>query len=119
MVLCSCSNVAIIKTSWTDQNLERRFSCCPNVGSDCGTFRWIDPPMCQRSIEIILGLLRARNTLEEDIEEYLQMYREQQELVVQLRIYWVISGSRMVVNVTIGEVEAVFGVCVEDKELSV
>ena len=43
--------------------------------------------MCQRPVEIIPMLLRARNALEEDIEEYAQMYREQQELVVQLRIY--------------------------------
>ncbi|GJZ60141.1 hypothetical protein Tco_0615957 [Tanacetum coccineum] len=27
--------------------------------------RWYDPPMCQRSVQIILGLLRSRNELEE------------------------------------------------------
>ncbi|PWA59844.1 zinc finger, GRF-type [Artemisia annua] len=70
MVLCGFSNVATIKTSLTDRNPGRRFFCCPNVCSNCRTFRWIDPPMCQRAMEIIPGLLRARNALEEDIEEY-------------------------------------------------
>ncbi|GJW47681.1 lysine histidine transporter 1-like protein [Tanacetum coccineum] len=28
-------------------------------------FRWYDPPMCQRSVQIIPGLLRSRNELEE------------------------------------------------------
>ncbi|PWA44743.1 zinc finger, GRF-type [Artemisia annua] len=83
MMLCRCGNVAIIKTSWTDRNPGRRFFWCPNVmiwGSDCGTFGWIDPPMCQRAIEIIPGLLRARNALEENIKEYVQMFREQREI---------------------------------------
>ncbi|PWA65658.1 zinc finger, GRF-type [Artemisia annua] len=82
MVLCGCSNVAIIKTSWTDRDPGRWFFYCPNVGSECGTFGWIDPPMGKRAIKIIPSLLRARNALEEDIEEYVEMYREQQELMV-------------------------------------
>ncbi|PWA66888.1 zinc finger, GRF-type [Artemisia annua] len=86
IVLCGCGNVDITKTSWTDRIPGRRFFCCPNSGSDCGTFGWIDPPMCQRDIEIILGLLKDKNALEEDIEEYVQMLRDERELVMKLRI---------------------------------
>ncbi|PWA53809.1 zinc finger, GRF-type [Artemisia annua] len=82
MVLCPCGLQCVVRTSWTNRNPGRRFYSCPTYGSDCGTFGWIDPPMGKRAIEIIPRLLRARNALEEDIEEYVEMYREQQELVV-------------------------------------
>ncbi|GJR19132.1 hypothetical protein Tco_0967659 [Tanacetum coccineum] len=35
------------------------------LGTDCGFFDWFDPPMCARSTQIIPGLLRSRNLLEE------------------------------------------------------
>lgn len=34
-------------------------------GSNCRWIDWYDPPMCNRSLEIIPGLLRSRNTLEQ------------------------------------------------------
>ncbi|GKA80291.1 hypothetical protein Tco_0786887 [Tanacetum coccineum] len=38
------------------------WTCCRWIG-------WVDPPMCPRSIQIIPGLLRARNRHEASIQE--------------------------------------------------
>ncbi|GJW40763.1 hypothetical protein Tco_0066608 [Tanacetum coccineum] len=47
-------------------NPGRRFYGCPTLSPTCVNFlRWYDPPMCQRSVQIIPGLLRSRNELEE------------------------------------------------------
>ncbi|GKE35250.1 RNA-directed DNA polymerase, eukaryota, partial [Tanacetum coccineum] len=35
--------------------------------TDCGFFRWIDPPMCARSVQIIPGLLRSMNDHQERV----------------------------------------------------
>nr|KAJ0191629.1 hypothetical protein LSAT_V11C800421560 [Lactuca sativa] len=61
MVLCFCGNDVVVRTSWTSRNLGRRFYAHPKMGSRCGFLGWIDPPMCQRSIAIIPGLLRTIN----------------------------------------------------------
>nr|GEU76540.1 putative nucleotidyltransferase, ribonuclease H [Tanacetum cinerariifolium] len=48
-----------------DEELQigRRFYDCPTLSPTCVNFlRWYDPPMCQRSVQIIPGLLRARAT---------------------------------------------------------
>ncbi|GJZ42116.1 hypothetical protein Tco_0589002 [Tanacetum coccineum] len=47
MVCCSCDLKAVIRTSWNNQNHDRRFYGCPTL--------------------IILGLLRSRSELEEII----------------------------------------------------
>ncbi|GJR07020.1 retrovirus-related pol polyprotein from transposon TNT 1-94 [Tanacetum coccineum] len=66
MVRCACGLEAVIRTSWTNQNPGRRFYGCPTLSPTCVNFlRWYDPPMCQMSVQIILGLLRSRNELEE------------------------------------------------------
>nr|GEU66310.1 hypothetical protein [Tanacetum cinerariifolium] len=53
-------------TSWTNRNPGRHFYGCPTLSPTCVDFlRWYDPPMYQRSVQIILGLLRSRNELEE------------------------------------------------------
>ncbi|GKE11700.1 zinc finger, GRF-type containing protein [Tanacetum coccineum] len=63
---CACGLEAVIRTSWTNRNLGRHFYCCPTLSPTCVNFlRWYDPPMCQRSFQIILGLLRSLNELEE------------------------------------------------------
>ncbi|GJY43025.1 zinc finger, GRF-type containing protein [Tanacetum coccineum] len=69
MVFCSCGRLAVIKTSWTDGHPGRRFYACPIQGPCCRWIDWVDPPMCPRSIQIIPGLLRARNRHEASIQE--------------------------------------------------
>ncbi|GJV97598.1 zinc finger, GRF-type containing protein [Tanacetum coccineum] len=93
MVRCACGLEVVIRTSWTNRNPCRRFYGCPTLSPTCVNFlRWYDPPMCQRSIQIIRGLLRSRNELEEIIamveekrrkfvhlEELMQTQREAQQ----------------------------------------
>ncbi|CAI9291707.1 unnamed protein product [Lactuca saligna] len=67
MVLCFCGNVAVVRTSWTSRNPGRRFYACPKMGSKCGFVGWFDPPMCQRLIVIIPGLLRTMNRYEVEV----------------------------------------------------
>ncbi|GJR67235.1 hypothetical protein Tco_0013300 [Tanacetum coccineum] len=65
-VRCACGLEAVIRTSWTNQNPSRRFYGYPTLRPACVNFlMWYDPPMCQRSVQIIPGLLRSRNELEE------------------------------------------------------
>ncbi|GJT26634.1 zinc finger, GRF-type containing protein [Tanacetum coccineum] len=66
MVRCACGLEAVIRTSWTNRNPGRRFYGCLTLSPTCVNFlRWYDPPMCQRSVQIVPGLLRSRNELEE------------------------------------------------------
>ncbi|GJS75718.1 hypothetical protein Tco_0725599 [Tanacetum coccineum] len=63
---CACVLKAVIRTSWTNRNPCRHFYGCPTLSPTYVNFlRWYDPPMCQRSVQIIPGLLRSRNELEE------------------------------------------------------
>ena len=39
-----------------------------NKNLKCGFFEWLDPPMCSRSKQIIPGLLKKINRLENDTE---------------------------------------------------
>ncbi|KAK9049241.1 hypothetical protein SSX86_031792 [Deinandra increscens subsp. villosa] len=64
MVLCSCGSATEITTSWTAANPGRRFYCCTKQGVNCGFVAWVDPPMCNRAVAIIPGLLRSMNKLE-------------------------------------------------------
>ncbi|GKA18899.1 hypothetical protein Tco_0698814 [Tanacetum coccineum] len=66
MVRCSCGFQAVIRTPWTNRNPGRRFYGRPTFSPTYINFlRWLDPPMCQMSVEIIHGLLRSCNELEE------------------------------------------------------
>ncbi|KAL8237482.1 hypothetical protein R6Q59_018563 [Mikania micrantha] len=64
MVFCWFGKQAMLTTSWTSRNPGRRFYGCPEKGSNCKFVGWHDPEMCQRSLEIISGLLRSKNELE-------------------------------------------------------
>ncbi|GJW08034.1 ALP1-like protein [Tanacetum coccineum] len=55
---------SIVRTSWTNTNLGRRFYC-----ERCGIIDWYDPEMCPRSIVIIPGLLRSMNALQATVSE--------------------------------------------------
>ncbi|GJV82861.1 zinc finger, GRF-type containing protein [Tanacetum coccineum] len=86
---CTCGLEAVIRTSWTNQNPGRRFYGCPKLSPTCVNFlRWYDPPMCQRSVQIILGLLRSRN----ELEEILAMVEEKRRKLLKfLIISWVMG----------------------------
>ncbi|GKC61195.1 hypothetical protein Tco_1088793, partial [Tanacetum coccineum] len=49
---------------------------------------WYDPPMCQRSVQIIPGLLRSRNELEEILAT---VEEKQSKLLKFLIISWVMG----------------------------
>ncbi|KAK4438911.1 hypothetical protein Salat_0225700 [Sesamum alatum] len=62
MRTCTCGREVVVRTSWTTMNPGRRFRGCPgDAGKYCGTFQWVDPPMCRRSLEVIPGLLNRIN----------------------------------------------------------
>ncbi|XP_027171459.1 uncharacterized protein LOC113776817 [Coffea eugenioides] len=67
---CSCGLTAMVKTSWTNWNPARRFVVC-TLGEDegCGFWEWYDPTMCERSTQVIPGLLRRMNRMESNMEE--------------------------------------------------
>ncbi|GJX46946.1 putative ribonuclease H-like domain-containing protein [Tanacetum coccineum] len=94
MVRCSCGLEAVIRTSWTNRNPGRRFYGCPTLSPTCVNFiRWFDPPMCQRFVQIIPGLLRSRN----ELEEILAMVEEKRlKLMKCLIISWVVTGYGVV-----------------------
>ncbi|KAL0398913.1 UNVERIFIED_CONTAM: hypothetical protein Sradi_2234600 [Sesamum radiatum] len=67
-VECYCGRRAVIRTSWTDMNLGRRFSSCRDYNrGGCRFFSWEDPPMCRRAQAVIPGLLRKKNEMELEI----------------------------------------------------
>ncbi|GJT04335.1 zinc finger, GRF-type containing protein [Tanacetum coccineum] len=87
MVRYTCGLEAVIRTSWTNRNPGRRFYGCPTLSLTCVNFlRWYDPPMCQRSVQIILGLLRSRNELEEIVA---MIEEKRHKLLKFLIISWV------------------------------
>ncbi|KAL0431271.1 UNVERIFIED_CONTAM: hypothetical protein Sradi_0753100 [Sesamum radiatum] len=68
--VCNCGLQVVIRTAWTTANPGKRFCGCPGTnGSYCRTFAWVDPPMCQRSKEVIPGLLKRLSRSDALIEE--------------------------------------------------
>ncbi|GJT37239.1 zinc finger, GRF-type containing protein [Tanacetum coccineum] len=94
MVRCACGLEAVTRTSWTNRNPGRRFYGCPTLSPTYVNFlRWFDPPMCQRSVQIIPGLLRSRN----ELEEILAMIEEKRRKLLKfLIISWVVMGYGIV-----------------------
>ncbi|GKA11326.1 hypothetical protein Tco_0690759 [Tanacetum coccineum] len=88
MAFCSCGRQAVIKTSWSDGHPGRRFYGCIKQGPCCRWIGWVDPPMCPRSIQIIPGLLRARNRHEASIQE---LTNEVAKLKKYLKISWFVE----------------------------
>ncbi|GJR17590.1 zinc finger, GRF-type containing protein [Tanacetum coccineum] len=94
MVRCACGLEAVIRTSWTNRNPSRRFYGCPTLSPTCVNFlRWFDPPMRQRSVQIIPGLLRSCN----EPEEILAMVEEKRRKLLKFFIIsWVVMGYGIV-----------------------
>ncbi|GJS32359.1 hypothetical protein Tco_0530741 [Tanacetum coccineum] len=83
MVVYTCGEDAVVRTSWTNRNL----GSCPFLG-------WVDPPMCTRAMDIILGLLRSRSQMEDlldmtekraDFEEHRANTQETKANMEQMR----------------------------------
>nr|GEV03655.1 hypothetical protein [Tanacetum cinerariifolium] len=90
MVRCAYGLEAMIRTPWSNQNPGHRFYGCPTFSPTCVNFlRWFDPSTCQRSIQIIPGLLRSRNELEEIIA---MVEEKQRKLLKFLIINWIVFG---------------------------
>ncbi|GJY47235.1 hypothetical protein Tco_0436298 [Tanacetum coccineum] len=80
---CACGLEDVIRTSWTNRNPSRRFYGCPTLSPTYVNFlRWYDPPMCQRSVQIIPGLLRSRN----ELKEILAMVEEKRRKLLKFLI---------------------------------
>ncbi|KAM0042907.1 putative transcription factor GRF family [Helianthus debilis subsp. tardiflorus] len=96
MVFCHCGRDAIIQTSWTSKNPGRRFYACPVQGSNCPFIGWFDQQRCQRCIDIIPGLLRAKNNLESEKMQLQQqnMNLEEENLKLQQKNMKVEAKSR-------------------------
>ncbi|KAL2548714.1 uncharacterized protein Fot_10244 [Forsythia ovata] len=66
--LCYCGELPILKTSWTEINLGRRFwrrRLYGKVGS-CDFFDWADPAPHERYKSVINGLLRKKNEVDKE-----------------------------------------------------
>ncbi|GJW94423.1 hypothetical protein Tco_0174095 [Tanacetum coccineum] len=99
MVRYACGLEAVIRTSWTNRNLGRRLYGCPTLSPTCVNFIWwFDPPTCQRSVQIIPGLLRSCNELEEIIamveEKRLRLLENSGKLRDQLIVYFDMKTQR-------------------------
>ncbi|GJV09587.1 hypothetical protein Tco_1347243 [Tanacetum coccineum] len=89
MVRCSRGLESVIRTSWTNRNHDRRFYGCPTLSPTYVNFlRWFDPPICQRSVQIIPGLLRSCNELKEILAMELRILANSTKLPDQLLVYF-------------------------------
>ncbi|GJS06809.1 hypothetical protein Tco_0363605 [Tanacetum coccineum] len=52
---------------------------------------WVNPPMGERDVDVIPSLLRARNELEDDLEDQILMLREKEQLMKKLGKYLVVA----------------------------
>lgn len=63
---CLYGQQSPLATSWTAENLGRRFYGCANFRSGgCGFFRWYDAEVCERGKDIMIWLNEKKNQLRE------------------------------------------------------
>ncbi|PWA48333.1 zinc finger, GRF-type [Artemisia annua] len=108
MVVCTCGQQAVVKTSWTDRNPGRCFYGCPTYDSKCHFLGWVDASMCRRSVEIILGLLRRIN----GIGEVVDLFEEQQPKYKKyLIIVWVVCLLYCLTSLDPSTIKSLSGSC--------
>ncbi|GJS61760.1 hypothetical protein Tco_0656544 [Tanacetum coccineum] len=61
------------------------------IGHGLWVYWWVDPPMCHKALDAIHGLIKARNELEEDLEEKCLLLGEKENLMKKLRQNMVIA----------------------------
>ena len=88
---CICGVLCQIQTSWTEDNLGRRFLGCGRYGtknSCCDFFRWYDAHPTKRFQKVISGLLRKSKAVGEEVEalqkKNITLMEEIEEQVAQL-----------------------------------
>nr|GEU49596.1 zinc finger, GRF-type [Tanacetum cinerariifolium] len=81
MATCFCGRRENIITAWTNQNPGRHFHGCLVHG----IVDWIDPPTCQRAVNIISGLLMARNRQEAQLLEAQRGHQRMKKLLILSR----------------------------------
>ncbi|KAL8201073.1 hypothetical protein R6Q57_012412 [Mikania cordata] len=93
MVFCECGKEAIILTSWTNNNPGRRFYGCPDQGSKCRFIGWFDQNQCQRCMDIIMGLLRAKNNFaveNKNLQEQLKALKSEASKMRKMLVFsWI------------------------------
>ncbi|KAI7990449.1 hypothetical protein LOK49_LG12G02497 [Camellia lanceoleosa] len=87
-----CGRKRLIHTTWTNTNPGRRFLSCPNNGYN--QFTWVDPPMCNRAMQIIPGLLKKLNEMETQLKR-----RTGREKTMDLLGFVIVGCRNMVCNV--------------------
>ncbi|MBA0803561.1 hypothetical protein Gohar_013755, partial [Gossypium harknessii] len=69
ILMCYCGNLAKLNTSWSNDNLGRRFFGFKKFGNGfrkpCPFFTWFNPPLMPCSQIVLLGLLKKVRTLED------------------------------------------------------
>ncbi|KAL8262952.1 hypothetical protein R6Q59_024301 [Mikania micrantha] len=97
MVFCECGKEAIILTSWTNRNPGRRFYGCPDQGSKCRFIGWFDQNQCQRCMDIIPGLLRAKNHFaveNKNLQEQLKALKSETSKMRKMLIFsWIVDSA--------------------------
>ncbi|KAK4412538.1 hypothetical protein Salat_2900900 [Sesamum alatum] len=70
-------------------------------GYYCGTFQWVDPPMCRRSKEVIPGLLNRISQYESEVKRANERVGEMQEVVRhhQHRLRWALVSWTLTVMI--------------------
>ncbi|KAG5544643.1 hypothetical protein RHGRI_017172 [Rhododendron griersonianum] len=72
---CKCGRRAVMRTSLTVKNPERRFLGCINYKkhNDCNFFVWVDPETCPRGLEYARRMQAIKDELERQVEELKMM----------------------------------------------
>nr|GEU36387.1 zinc finger, GRF-type [Tanacetum cinerariifolium] len=65
--------------------------------TNCDFFGWVDLPMCKRSLDVIIELLRIRNVLEEDMEDHMLMLRKKEQMLTKTRKYPMVACAMVFV----------------------
>nr|GEU41566.1 hypothetical protein [Tanacetum cinerariifolium] len=88
MVVCTCGEDVMVRMTWTNRNSRRRFCAYLTYGKNCPFHGWVDPPMCPYVVDVILGLLRSRNQMEDlvDIVEEMVDFKEHRDNTKEIRV---------------------------------
>ncbi|MCE0482564.1 hypothetical protein HAX54_041423 [Datura stramonium] len=80
-VRCSHELLLPLKTSWSDNNPERRFWSCPYYGAKkCKSFRWRDGLVDERSKFIISKLVKKMKDMNEELVSKVKKIKEMERM---------------------------------------
>ena len=93
---CYCGLPSIMKTSWSADNLGRRFRGCPLYGNlenvvPCRYFDWVEPTLSSRARIVVVGLLKKIREMERKEIERIERERTEMEMKKRKeRIRWIL-----------------------------